>query len=266
MVSRNQKIIAGVAAALAVVAGVGIWAASGSGGSTKSNEVVIFSRVQRRTLLDTVSLSGTLARKQIRNVTASSQGLVNKVYSSNGSTARAGNSMFAINGRSAIAEEGSVAFFRSLAPGDQGDDVAQLKQILFAAGDYPGPMDNQFTQQTQFALAQWQAQHHYPNSTPATPESVTVSLEQGTGYKLGFQASAGLVIGPPAGAATTSVSTGGHAGLGTLTAVVRPMIPGPTLTIQSVNDTVVQGSPATFVITASQSSSSDITVNLTPGG
>src|SRR5271166_5698570 len=244
MVSRNQKIIAGVAAALAVVAGVGIWAASGSGGSTKSNEVVIFSRVQRRTLLDTVSLSGTLARKQIRNVTASSQGLVNKVYSSNGSTARAGNSMFAINGRSAIAEEGSVAFFRSLAPGDQGDDVAQLKQILFAAGDYPGPMDNQFTQQTQFALAQWQAQHHYPNSTPANPESVTVSLEQGTGYKLGTQTSAGLIIGPPPAQNVV------------LADAVSPDAPTPVLTIQSVDTVVPQGEPATFVIQASVASAS----------
>ena len=38
--------------------------------------------------------------------------------------------MFALNGRDAIAEKGTVPFFRSLAPGDQGDDVVQLKQIL----------------------------------------------------------------------------------------------------------------------------------------
>ena len=97
-----------------------------------------------------------------------------------------------------------MPFFRSLGPGDQGEDVLQLKQILAAAGDYPGPMNNYFNQQTQFALAQWQAQHHYPNSTPANPESVTVSLEQGTGYKLGAQDSAGLIIGPPAAQTTAS--------------------------------------------------------------
>ncbi|HMD46082.1 MAG TPA: Calx-beta domain-containing protein [Acidimicrobiales bacterium] len=263
--SRNRKILI-AAVVVAVAAGGAAVALVGRGSSSTKGEVIVFSQVQRRTLQDTVALNGTLARKQIRNITAATQGLMSAVYAKNGTFARAGQSMFAITGRDAIAENGAVPFFRPLAPGDQGDDVLQLKQILAAAGDDPGPMDNYFSQQTQFALAQWQAQHHYPNSTPATPESVTVSLEQGTGYKLGFQASAGLVIGPPAGAATTSVSTGGHAGLGTLTAVVRPMIPGPTLTIQSVNDTVVQGSPATFVITASQSSSSDITVNLTPGG
>ena len=63
--------------------------------------------------------------------------------------------------------------------------MLQLKQILAAAGDYPGPVNNLYTEQTQFALAQWQAQHHYPNSTPATPQSVTVALAQGSGYKLG---------------------------------------------------------------------------------
>ena len=69
--------------------------------------------------------------------------------------------------------------------------MLELKQILAAAGDDPGTMDNYFSQQTQFALAQWQAQHHYPNATPANPESVTVSLQQGTGYKVGTQSAAG---------------------------------------------------------------------------
>ena len=96
-----------------------------------------------------------------------------------------------------------MPFFRSLAPGDQGDDVLQLKQILAAAGDDPGPMNNLFTQQTQFALAQWQAQHHYPNSTPANPESVTVSLAAGhRATSSGTPDSAGLIIGPPAAQTT----------------------------------------------------------------
>ena len=161
--------------------------------------------MQARTLQNTVALNGTLARKEIRKVTASSQGLVSAVHSTNGSVARSGDVMFSLNGRDAIAEPGALPFFRSLAPGDQGEDVLELKQILAASGDDPGTMDNYFSQQTQFALAQWQAQHHYPNSTPANPESATVSLEQGTGYKLGPQNTAGLIIGPPP-AQTTSFS------------------------------------------------------------
>ncbi|MGP8060894.1 MAG: Calx-beta domain-containing protein [Acidimicrobiales bacterium] len=261
--SRNQKIIAAAVAAVVVVAGVVVWATTGSGGSNKSNSVVIFSRVQRRVLEDTVALTGTLARKEIRNITASNEGLVNKVNSTNGSFARAGDSMFQINGRRAIAENGSVAFFRSLAPGDQGDDVLQLKQILAAAGDYPGPMNNQFTQQTQFALAQWQAQNHYPNSTPANPESVTVALEQGAGYKVGSQDSAGLIIGPPP-AQTTADDR--HAGARAVLADMASGDPTPVLTIQSVDTVVPQGTPATFVVQASAASATDLTVNLTSGG
>lgn len=262
--SRNRKLIAGGIAAAVVAAGVVVWAVSGGGSSTKSNELVVFARVQRRPLQNTVSLNGTLARKEIRNITSGAQGLVSAVYSKNGTTTRAGDSMFAINGRRAIAEEGAVPFFRSLAPGDQGDDVTQLKQILAGSGDYPGAMDNQFTQQTQFALAQWQAQHHYPNSTPASPQSVTVSLEQGTGYKLGSQASAGLIIGPPP--AQTAALTSAHPAHIVLADMVSPNTPTPGLTIQSVDSDVPQGASATFVIQASVAPASAVTVNLTSGG
>ncbi len=196
--SRRNKIVIVVALAVVVVGAVVASIQLGGGSTNSGQEVVILNSVQRRTLQSTVSLNGTLARKELRNVTAATQGLVSAVYSKDDSTTNAGQAMFALNGRDAIAETGSVPFFRSLALGDEGADVLQLKQILLAAGDDPGPMTDLFTEQTQFALAQWQAQHNYPNATPATAQSVTVALQQGTGYKLGDQVSAGLIIGPPA--------------------------------------------------------------------
>jgi multidrug efflux pump subunit AcrA (membrane-fusion protein) len=267
MLSRNKKIIAGVVV-VALVAGGLAFAFVGGGSSTTQNEVIVYSRVQSRTLQDTVTLNGTLARKQIRNVTAATQGLVSAVYSTNDSTTQAGKAMFAINGRDAIAEDGTVPFFRSLAAGDQGEDVLQLKKILAAAGDYPGPLNNYFNQQTEFALAQWQAQHHYPNSTPANPESVNVSLEQGTGYKLGAQDSAGLIIGPPAAQTTAFTPTGAtDATLASYpTDIHANVTPSPVLTIQSVDDKVAQGEPANFVISASVALASPLTVNLTTRG
>jgi hypothetical protein len=265
--SRNQKLIA-AAVLVVVLAGSGIaYAVSGGSGSSAPNDVIIFSKVQLRSLQDTVALSGTLARKQIRNVTAATQGLLSAVYSKNGTITNAGDQMFALNGRNAIAEQGTVPFFRPLTVGDQGDDVLQLKQILAAAGDYPGPINNLYTEQTQFALAQWQAQHHYPNSTPATPQSVTVSLAQGSGYKLGTADSAGLTIGPPPAQSTMAMRSGGTGA--TLTAfrpAIAPRTTPPVLTIQSVNDNVQQGMSASFVISASVSSATDTTVNLTSGG
>jgi multidrug efflux pump subunit AcrA (membrane-fusion protein) len=261
-VSRKTKIIAGVVAAVVVVAGVVAYTQIGGGTSTTNNEVIILNTVQRRTLQSSVALTGTLARKQLRNITAATEGLVSAVYATADSTTQAGQPMFALDGRDAIAETGTVPFFRSLGPGDEGDDVLQLKQILAAAGDDPGPMTPLFTEQTQFALAQWQAQHHYPNATPASPQSVTVSLQEGTGYKLGDQVSAGLIIGPPA---QTVSRTSAH---GTAEATLTDVQPDvtPNLTIQSVADDVAQGAAATFVITASAAPAADITVNLSSGG
>ena len=45
-----------------------------------------------------------------------------------------------------------------------------------------------------------------------------------------------------------------------------PHDPTPALTIQSVADQVTAGQPADFIISASTTSTSDLTVNLTPGG
>jgi multidrug resistance efflux pump len=275
---RNKKVLAGIVILALVVAGAGIGYAKWGGSSSSAKKaLIILADVQRRTLQDTVTLNGTLARQELRKVTTVTQGRVSAVYAKDGSTARAGARLFAIDGRDAVAEKGTVRFFRSLNIGDRGDDVLQLKKILAAAGDNPGPMDTLFTPQTQFALAQWQAQHHYPGATPVTPQSVMVSLAQGSGYVLGAQTAAGLIIGP-SGAQTTAArtitapATAAHRGV--LTALrsdagVTPFV-APVLRIQSVNAVVSEGTPATFLVSAPNAVPSDIpaplTVNLTSGG
>ena len=93
--------------------------------------------------------------------------------------------------------DGSIAFFRRLDVGAEGEDVAQLNQTLAAAGYSPGASGQHFTQQTSFALAQWQAAHGYPAAAPSTSQAVQVALMQGAGYQLGDQTTAGLTIGPP---------------------------------------------------------------------
>jgi len=267
--SRNKKVLIGIAVfvLLVAVAGVG-YAQTGGSSSAKNKDLVILSDVQRRTLQDTVTLTGTLARQELRKVTAATQSLVSSVYAKDGSTGHDGEALFALDGRDAIAENGTVRFFRSLTVGDRGDDVLQLKQILAAAGDNPGAMDTLFTEQTRFALAQWQAQHHYPGATPTSSQAVTVSLAQGAGYKLGAQTAAGLIIGP---AATQTSATTVHSRPTAVLAAFRPNVaavssPSSVLTIQSVSAVVPQGTPASFVITASAPTTGDLTVNLTSGG
>jgi hypothetical protein len=261
--TRKQRTI-GIAVAAAVLAAGGIsYAVTSSGGSSAGKRVVVLGTVERRTLQGTVNLTGTLARKETRKVNAANQALVSDVSVKNGTVTRAGDVMFSLSGRDAIAEHGTLPFFRSLVPGDSGADVVQLKQILNAAGDYAGPTNDLYTEQTQFALAQWQAQHGYPNSTPATPQSVTVALQQGTGYQLGDQDTAGLIIGPPT--TRTAALTGRARGALHPTFVLADD-PIPSLTIESVADQVTAGQPANFVVSASTTSTSAITVNLVPGG
>lgn len=260
----RARLMAGIVVGLVVVAGAVLPFALTRSGASTSGSVIVLAKVEARTLQQTVKLNGTLARKSIRHITAAGQGLVTAVEASDGTTTRSGDVMFALNGRDAIAEPGSTPFFRSLGLGDTGDDVLQLKQILAAAGDYPGSLtDDRFTEQTQFALAQWQAQHHYPNVVPATPETVNVGLQPGPGYQIGAQASAGLVIGPPAPVAAAAVQ---HATTAQATLVSYPRDVTPAVTIQSVSDKVVQGQTATFVVTASAAPSAPLTVKLGYGG
>jgi hypothetical protein len=264
----SKKVWAGILILALVVAGAGVsYAEWGGSDSGKKKDLIILADVERRTLQDTVTLTGTLARQELRKVTAVTQGRMSAVYSKDGSRARAGARLFAIDGRTAIAEPGIVRFFRPLGVGDRGDDVLQLKRILAAAGDNPGAMDTVFTEQTRFALAQWQAEHHYPGATPVAPQSVTVSLAQGSGYTLGKQTAAGLIIGAGSGARTAAATTGvtRNAELAAFRSQVTALAT-PVLRIQSTNAVVSEGTPATFVITASESSATDITVNLNSGG
>ncbi len=261
---RRRKVLLGAGGLVLVVAGVGIGLGqTGGAGSSTNKDLVILANVQRRTLQDTITLNGTLARKELSKVTPVTQGRVSSVYATTGEIAKDGDSLFALDGRDAIAEPGTVSFFRALGPGDQGDDVLQLKKILAAAGDNPGPLDTAFTQQTQNALARWQSQHHYPSATAAGPESLTIALTQGSGYKLGAQAAAGLTINPPRGQTTAAVS--GRGSVAELTAL-RSHITTPSLTIQSVDADVPEGVAASFLISASSAPGADTTVNLDSGG
>ncbi len=264
--SRNWNIVIGLVIAALIAALVVVAVTHGSSGS-QANQVVVFARVQTRNLSNTVELNGTLARKQIRNVTSANAGLLSAVTATDGQTGRNGQTLFAVNGHNAVAEDGTIPFFRPLSLGDQGTDVLQLKKILASSGDYPGPANDYFTSSTTFALAQWQAQHGYPNSTPATAQSVDVSLEQGTGYKLGAADSAGLTINPPPARTTAATSRGRVRATLVADDGASPSVTPPiTVTIQSVATQVPQGQTAAFVVNASKAPSAPVTVHLTTSG
>ena len=140
-----------------------------------------------------MTLTGTLAREeQAQGHDRDRRAASSAVYAKDGTTGRDGERLFAIDGRDAIAEPGTVRFFRSLNIGDRGDDVLQLKKILAAAGDNPGPMDTLFTRADAVrARAVAGRSTTIRARRRCRRRSVTVSLTQGSGYTLGDETAAG---------------------------------------------------------------------------
>jgi multidrug efflux pump subunit AcrA (membrane-fusion protein) len=279
--------------ALLVAGGAAVAVVATSSSGSTAHPLIVTANVTRQTLQDKVTLSGTLSRLEQRQVVATAAAQVSVVHVNDGDVVKAGQSILAVNGRDSVAVEGAFPFFRPLDVGDSGADVQQLNEILTAAGDNPGPITPLYTDQTRFALAQWQAAHGYPGVTPQKRQTVTVSLTQGTGYKVGPQSTAAMVIGPtlpapippslPATNASTAVAPAGTA----LTAVDHPgpvqarldaattgpvvndtVAPAavPVLTLYSVNTVTTKGAPATFIVYASSAPTSPLTFSVSTGG
>ncbi|MGD0320219.1 MAG: Calx-beta domain-containing protein [Acidimicrobiales bacterium] len=279
----GKRVLAVIVAFCVVAAGVWIGLAVTGGTSSSTGRTVIYSTVQTRALSNTTVISGTLGHKDFTTIEAQSPGFISAVNAKANTMAKAGDALFALGGRDAIAVDGSLLFFRPLSPGDVGPDVLELKQILKAAGDNPGSMDDVFTQQTQAALADWQAQHHYPSAIPATTEAVTVGLQQGVGYQVGAQSAAGMTIGPPGGGTAAGPATAGgssgasaaaaaqasahvnNAAAAPASAHLTSAMP-PTVSVTSATTYLTKGEPFTVLIGLSQAVSTQLTVNLAYSG
>ncbi len=243
----RKWIIIGVVVAVLAVGGFVV--ASASSGSNDEEPVLITDTAVVRDLRDEVTVPGTLERAEQRTVnwlggsgggsatSAAAGSVVSAVYLSDGAALNPGDAILAVDGRRSVASPGLFPFFRKLDVGAEGSDVLQLKSILAAAGFQPGPDDLRYTEQTRFAVGQWQAAKGYPGASPSTSQTVNVSLQQGSGYQLGPQTSAGLTIGPPP-ARKAAVRTGGDVG-----ARAEPMV-----TIGAASTTVKRGTVATFTI------------------
>jgi len=268
--------------ALAVVIAVVAIAVS-MGGTARSRDLIVTATAARRTLDDKVTLTGQLSRVEQRKVVASAAAQISAVHVKDGDVVQPGQPIVAINGRDAVAETGLFPFFRTLDVGATGEDVRQLDQILATAGYSPGPIGTVYTDQTRFALAQWQAAHGYPGAAPNKRQTVTVSLSPSGGYKVGPQSTAAVVIGPAA-SGTPSASPTATAGPAHVGALV-PYQPGalrgelvsassgldaasgdPVLTIAALNEVTTKGTPATFVVYSSAASATPLELQIATGG
>ena len=255
---RWTTIAAALAAIVAVLGGVAVFAGAdtGSGGSG-DRPLIITAEVERRTLTDDVTLQGTVGRVEQRQIDAVANGRISAVHVADGTTVEAGQPILSIDGRDAVAVPGEFPFYRDLEVGSQGNDVRQLEQILRDAGYGPGTIDTTFTEETRSALASWQAAHGYPGATPENDESFTISLSPGGGYTVGDQSSAAVIIGPTK-SATATKAAGAKAAVGAKAA--------GTVTIQALDAVVAEGSAATFRLSAGSNNHEEIEIEVAVSG
>ncbi|MFZ6002776.1 MAG: Calx-beta domain-containing protein [Actinomycetota bacterium] len=259
---KRAGVGAGVVAVLAVMVLVG--RATVSDDAEAIGQVVVPHPVERRTLTDTLSISGELRRNELQTINSAVDGKVSSILVADGDTVNVGDTLFDLDGRSAVAVDGDFAFFRTLDVGSDGPDVEQLERILTAQGYRVGTVDRLFTETTRRGLAQWQFDQGYGGFTPEADESVTISLASNSaGYTIGKQNSIAVVIG-------ANVPSGRNVQGQTASAATRAQLAAqaakPVITVAVAPGEVDEGQSLTFTFTADPTPTTDLTIDLTIGG
>jgi peptidoglycan hydrolase-like protein with peptidoglycan-binding domain len=156
---RRRLVVAAAVIALAVVAAVVLALAGGSGGasgSRPSTKTTGTGTIERRTLAEHLTATGTIGYAGESTVLARLSGTVTALPSV-GEVVRRGQPIYALAGEPVLLMYGAVPAYRSLAEGvTEGEDVEQLERNLAALGYEPGPVDEDFTAQTAAAVRAWQ--------------------------------------------------------------------------------------------------------------
>ena len=156
--------------------------------------------------------------------------------------AHPGQAILAIDGRDSVTAAGGVP--RSSGSSTSGRRVptsGSSSRSWQAAGYSPGTVDELYTEQTRFALAQWQADHNYPGATPQTSRD----RERGAAARNRLRARRADL-----GRADDRPPTGHQAVAAPVPASMLPQVvapAGPTLTIISTSSVVRRRGPARHV-------------------
>ena len=211
-----------------------------------------------RTLTEEITIRGELRRDELQTVNSAGDGRISELVIENGDTIRAGDVLYALDGRRVVAVNGDFAFYRQLDVGSDGPDVLQLETILVEAGYPVGDVDRLFTEETRSGLAAWQADRGYGAATPEVDEVVTVSLMGNpAGYSIGaVNTVAVLIVQAPSGSAgvqgrqVAATAAGGT----------------PTVTVSVVDVIITEGDSVTFTISADPVPTTDLEVLVSIGG
>jgi peptidoglycan hydrolase-like protein with peptidoglycan-binding domain len=113
-------------------------------------------RVERRTLAERLTVSGTIGYAGESTVLARLSGTVTALPKV-GDTIRRGEQLYELGNEPVLLMYGAVPAYRDLAEGvEEGPDVAQLEANLAALGYEPGTVDEEFTSSTAAAVSAWQ--------------------------------------------------------------------------------------------------------------
>ncbi|MDQ3914975.1 MAG: peptidoglycan-binding protein [Actinomycetota bacterium] len=163
--SRVSRIVL-IAAAVIAALGWGGWRALSnrqpSGPADGDASVHVTAGVQVRTLERTVATRGVVGYAARETLIAAGSGRVTSVRVSLGSVVESGKRVLEIDGRPAVAVEGSKPLWRDLAIGVVGPDVARLQRVLEADGYLSFAPDGRFGGATRAALEAWQEDHGFP--------------------------------------------------------------------------------------------------------
>jgi len=262
-INRRQLILAVIVAASAV-GGVIAWQATGSETAPRTPQEILTDTIGRRTLTDTLTVSGELRREELAKVNSPFDGRVSQVSVADGDQVKPGDVLLSLDGRPAVAVNGNFSFYRKLDVGSDGPDVLQLERILQDGGYDPGTVDRLYTEATRSALREWQIDYGYGGATPEPVETVVIALRSSNGYTVGGKDTAAVKIGPSVpsrigGERTSTVGTG---------AIVVPMqsTPIPTIGVQDTALTISEGDTIDIVLTADPAPTTDVQISLLFGG
>ena len=200
--NNQKKIFVGIGIGLVLVLLIGVFVWPGTGGNSNNSQrndgpTYVVAPVERRTLSDEITVRGEIRRDQLQRITANVDGQVSSVLVDDGDTINAGDVLYAIDGRAAVAVDGDFSFFRRLDVGSDGPDVLQLERILSESGYDVGTVDQLFTEETRSGLRDWQIARGYGGASPEPNENIVISLSSNSaGYSIGAQNTIAIELQP----------------------------------------------------------------------
>jgi len=256
----------GIFILIIIIAGlVMVWQWTSDEDADPSSEIeLLVDTVGRQTLRDELTLNGELRRDELQSINSPFNGRVSQVATEDGDEIAAGDVIFALDGRPAVAANGEFSFYRTLDVGSDGPDVFQLEQILDSAGYDPGLVDGLYTEDTRRALRQWQVDYGYGGATPEPEETIVITLTNGNGYTVGNKDSKAIRIGPSVPSDLSGAADGNLPS--TAMAVVPAQTSRPAIGVALAEDTVAEGNTLDITLTANPAPDADTQVNLIFGG